>query len=35
VEKKNIIFGAALDNWGFDMSNFSPLIAKKLGKTSE
>jgi ribosome assembly protein 1 len=31
-EKKNVVFASALDNWGFSVESFSPLIAKKLGK---
>lgn len=31
-EKKNVIFGSALDNWGFAVESFSPLIGKKIGK---
>ena len=35
TEKKNVVFASALDNWGFSIENFSPLIAKKLGKKPE
>jgi hypothetical protein len=31
-DKKNVVFASSLDNWGFSVESFSPLIAKKLGK---
>jgi ribosome assembly protein 1 len=27
-----VVFASSLDNWGFAIESFSPLIAKKLGK---
>ena len=33
--KKNIIFGAALDNWGFAVENFAELLSKKMGLPPE
>lgn len=34
-EKKNVVFTSALDNWGFSIESFSPLISRKLGKKPE
>ncbi len=35
VEKKNVVFSSALDNWGFSVQSFSALISKKLGQKPE